>query len=157
MQNINLSFTDKEGNKRSYAYPWDDPKLREIFKWSKGNTRLSITGLPSNEPFNITTSEIVGIIPSINRMIRDMLVGYKVVFADNEIEAVKLMFNNDLDKAYGDVFTSQELSEEENSELRPLVDWADIIDTMKSHDHFMSYGFNFYADIGSQVNRRGMG
>ena len=136
---------DTHGISHEIKYPWESEQVAAIS--SRGVGRALVYGLLPNGPFDLHVTELMSEIPFIRNVARFKQAGYKVVFAHDEITAVKLLFDNDLEKAYQDVFTPQELSEKENRELKALVDWDGILDTMKSHEHFKTLGNGFYADV----------
>ena len=145
MADVSLRVIDTHGISHDLRYPWESEQVSAIAE--RGVGRALVLGLLQNGPFDLHVTELMSEIPFIRNIVRYKQAGYKVVFASNEIAGVKLLFDNNLEKAYKDVFTPQELSAKENQELRALVDWNDILDTMKSHEHFKTLGNGFYADV----------
>lgn len=150
MSDVSLRITDTHGISHDLKYPWSSEQVSGIAK--RGVGRALVLGLLQNGPFDLHVTELASEIPFIRNVMRYKQAGYKVVFAHDEITAVKLLFGNDLERAYKDVFTPQELSAQEDQELRALVDWDSILDTMKSHEHFKSLGNGFYADFGGSLH-----
>ncbi|GAK31895.1 LtrC-like protein [Weissella oryzae SG25] len=144
MTDISLRIVDTHGISHNLKFPWSSEQVYAVAE--RGVGRALILGLLHNGPFDLHVTELSSELPVIRNIVRYKQAGYKVVYANNDITAVKLLFDNDLTKAYEDVFTPFEMSTEDDNEFRSVVTWYSILDMMKSHDHFKQLGNGFYAD-----------
>lgn len=95
-----------------------------------------------NEPF-VSTVNIDNLREkSLKTIAQDQL----IVKANNPVEAVKKLYNNDLESAIKDSFTLSDVSEKEAQHFLKTVKWEDIVNMEKSHNVFYSHGNGLYSD-----------
>ena len=69
-----------------------------------------------------------------------------IVKADDPVQAVKKLYNNDLESAIQDSFTLSDVSEKEAQHFLKTVKWEDIVDMENSHDALKYHGNGLYSD-----------
>lgn len=69
-----------------------------------------------------------------------------VVKADDPVQAVQKLYNNDLESAIQDSFTLSDVSEKEAQHFLKTVKWEDIVDMENSHDALKYHGNGLYSD-----------
>lgn len=69
-----------------------------------------------------------------------------VYHANNPVEAVKKIYNNDLESAIKDSFTLSDVSEKEAQHFLKTVKWEDIVNMEKLHNVFYSHSNGLYSD-----------
>jgi len=69
-----------------------------------------------------------------------------VVKADNPVEAVKKLYNGNLQYAIQDSYTLSDISEKEADYFRKTATWEDVADIEKSNNAIKALGNGYYAD-----------
>ena len=69
-----------------------------------------------------------------------------IVKADDPVQAVQKLYNNDLESAIQDSFTLSDVSEKEAQHFLKTVKWEDIVDMENSHDALKYHGNGLYSD-----------
>ncbi len=69
-----------------------------------------------------------------------------VVQADNPVQAVQKLYNNNLESAIQDSFTLSDVSEKEAQHFLKTVKWEDVADIEKSNNAIKALGNGYYAD-----------
>ncbi|WP_349548964.1 hypothetical protein [Leuconostoc mesenteroides] len=69
-----------------------------------------------------------------------------VVKADNPVEAVKKLYNGNLQYAIQDSYTLSDISEKEADYFRKTATWEDVADIEKSNNAIKDLGNGYYAD-----------
>lgn len=69
-----------------------------------------------------------------------------VVKADDPVQAVQKLYNNDLESAIQDSFTLSDVSEKEAQHFLKTVKWEDVADIEKSNNAIKALGNGYYAD-----------
>lgn len=69
-----------------------------------------------------------------------------VVKADNPVEAVKKLYNGNLQYAIQDSYTLSDISEKEADYFRKTATWEDVADIEKSNNAIKDLGHGYYAD-----------
>ena len=69
-----------------------------------------------------------------------------VVKADNPVEAVKKLYNNNLQNAIQESYTLSDISEKEADYFRKTATWEDVVDIEKSNNAIKDLGHGYYAD-----------
>lgn len=69
-----------------------------------------------------------------------------VVKADNPVEAVKKLYNGNLQYAIQDSYTLSDISEKEADYFRKTATWEDVADIEKSNNVIKALGNGYYAD-----------
>lgn len=69
-----------------------------------------------------------------------------VVKADNSVEAVKKLYNGNLQYAIQDGYTLSDISEKEADYFRKTATWKDVADIEKSNNAIKYLGNGYYAD-----------
>lgn len=69
-----------------------------------------------------------------------------VVQADNPVEAVKKLYNNNLQYAIQDSYTLSDVSEKEADYFRKTATWEDVADIERSNNAIKDLGNGYYAD-----------
>ena len=69
-----------------------------------------------------------------------------VVKADNSVEAVKKLYNGNLQYAIQDSYTLSDISEKEADYFRKTATWEDVADIEKSNNAIKDLGNGYYAD-----------
>jgi hypothetical protein len=69
-----------------------------------------------------------------------------VVKADDPVQAVQKLYNNNLESAIQDSFTLSDVSEKEAQHFLKTVKWEDIVDMENSHDALKYHGNGLYSD-----------
>ncbi|WP_260157706.1 hypothetical protein [Leuconostoc mesenteroides] len=69
-----------------------------------------------------------------------------MVQADNPVEAVKKLYNNNLQYAIQDSYTLSDVSEKEADYFRKTATWEDVADIEKSNNAIKDLGNGYYAD-----------
>lgn len=69
-----------------------------------------------------------------------------VVKADNSVEAVKKLYNGNLQYAIQDSYTLSDISEKEADYFRKTATWKDVADIEKSNNAIKYLGNGYYAD-----------
>lgn len=69
-----------------------------------------------------------------------------VVKADNPVEAVKKLYNNNLQNAVQESYTLSDISEKEADYFRKTATWEDVADIEKSNNAIKDLGHGYYAD-----------
>ncbi|MDN3985852.1 LtrC, partial [Lactiplantibacillus plantarum] len=82
----------------------------------------------------------------ITEKIEDIAKEKLVVKADNPVEAVQKLYNNDLESAIQDSFTLSDVSEKEAQHFLKTVKWEDVADIEKSNNAIKDLGHGYYAD-----------
>lgn len=70
----------------------------------------------------------------ITEKIEDIAKGKLVVQADNPVEAVKKLYNNNLQYAIQESYTLSDISEKEADYFRKTATWEDVADIEKSNN-----------------------
>jgi|GEM_PF-1219097 len=79
---------------------------------------------------------------SLGEIAKDKL----VVKADNSVEAVKKLYNGNLQYAIQDSYTLSDISEKEADYFRKTATWEDVADIEKSNNAIKDLGNGYYAD-----------
>ncbi|QYU58842.1 hypothetical protein K1728_05440 [Weissella confusa] len=142
---VRLYYSD--GSRETVKWPWDKDDLLENAKQVK-----------MAEFFGFGYTSFVYSIAGNAGLLEEYLIVFEkialtaqsvpVVYAENELQAVELLFQHELYAAVYSVFSLSELSDEEQFEY-DNAGWADVLSNMKSNDHFRSYGNGFYGDVGA--------
>lgn len=82
----------------------------------------------------------------ITEKIEDIAKGKLVVQADNPVEAVKKLYNNNLQYAIQESYTLSDISEKEADYFRKTATWEDVADIEKSNNAIKNLGHGYYAD-----------
>lgn len=69
-----------------------------------------------------------------------------VVKADDPVQAVQKLYNNNLESAIQDSFTLSDVSEKEAQHFLKTVKWEDVADIEKSNNAIKALGNGYYAD-----------
>lgn len=69
-----------------------------------------------------------------------------MVKADNPVEAVKKLYNGNLQYAIQDSYTLSDISEKEADYFRKTATWEDVADIEKSNNAIKALGNGYYAD-----------
>lgn len=82
----------------------------------------------------------------ITEKIEDIAKEKLVVKADNPVEAVKKLYNNNLQNAIQESYTLSDISEKEADYFRKTATWEDVADIEKSNNAIKDLGHGYYAD-----------
>ena len=82
----------------------------------------------------------------ITEKIEDIAKEKLVVKADNPVEAVKKLYNNNLQNAVQESYTLSDISEKEADYFRKTATWEDVADIEKSNNAIKDLGHGYYAD-----------
>ncbi|WP_227005708.1 hypothetical protein [Leuconostoc citreum] len=82
----------------------------------------------------------------ITEKIEDIAKEKLVVKADNPVEAVKKIYNNNLQYAIQESYTLSDMSEKEADYFRKTATWEDVADIEKSNNAIKDLGHGYYAD-----------
>ncbi|MCT3073694.1 LtrC [Leuconostoc citreum] len=69
-----------------------------------------------------------------------------IVKADNPVEAVKKLYNNNLQHAIQESYTLSDITEKEADYFRKTATWEDVADIEKSNNAIEDLGHGYYAD-----------
>lgn len=103
---------------------------------------IGFNSLPLNDNHIIQENPTISREKSLKTIAQDQL----IVKANNPVEAVKKLYNNDLESAIKDSFTLSDVSEKEAQHFLKTVKWEDIVNMEKSHNVFYSHGNGLYSD-----------
>lgn len=82
----------------------------------------------------------------ITEKIEDIAKEKLVVKTDNPVEAVKKLYNNNLQYAIQESYTLSDISEKEADYFRKTATWEDVADIEKSNNAIEALGHGYYAD-----------
>ena len=82
----------------------------------------------------------------ISEILEEVAKEQLIVKADDPVQAVQKLYNNDLESAIQDSFTLSDVSEKEAQHFLKTVKWEDIVDMENSHDALKYHGNGLYSD-----------
>lgn len=142
MQNIGVDTSDYS---LGYVTTWAKDKdlihkaISEIQKVS--NRTIDLTA-ELTEKLGLQQEKGNKISESLEEVAKEKL----VVQADNPVEAVKKLYNNNLQYAIQDSYTLSDVSEQEADYFRKTATWEDVADIEKSNNAIKDLGNGYYSN-----------
>ncbi|GAK30753.1 putative signal-transduction protein with CBS domains [Weissella oryzae SG25] len=143
MSKIQILVYGQDGQKTFYPYPWSIDEFEKVAK--KGGRLAEILGFPVANHI-CSVSDLPTIIPTFVKIYHYINnTEFDVVYSDSEINAVRALFQNDLELAISRVFNLKNVPGLKMTFIFERCSWWDILDYMKSKDKFISLGADYFA------------